>query len=254
MPKPVLLNRETNEILIRRHNDLLAAGVDDVLYFELLRDVAALKRAVNLSRAMWKTNMLRAKLMLNVEVDFDSAEEAAQVQVEHSSLLWDQIPKTLMPEFRPVNEQILETTNMVGNFRLISRLPCHKGMVLQAVDVDQKAVAVKIFEKSQTQDPGLLESIYREFRLTGEVVRHPNIAKCLDMLHSLSRVYLIMEFAGGSNIEHIISCRQEQRMTEAEVNNCRLRCTELYLPLGQKGIALFFESLSLSLHTEFSHL
>ena len=24
----------------------------------------------------------------------------------------------------------------------------------------------------QTQDPGLLESIYREFRLTGEVVRH----------------------------------------------------------------------------------
>ena len=25
----------------RRHNDLLAAGVDDVLYFELLRDVAA---------------------------------------------------------------------------------------------------------------------------------------------------------------------------------------------------------------------
>ncbi|CAE7028784.1 CIPK7 [Symbiodinium sp. CCMP2592] len=198
MPKPVLLNRETNEVLVRRHSELLSTGVDDVLYFELLRDVAALKRAINLSRAMWKTNMLRAKLMLNVEVDFDSAEEAAQVQVEHSSLLWEQIPKTLMPEFRPVNEQILETTNMVGHFRLITRLPSRKGMVLQAVDADQKAVAIKIFEKSQTQDPGLLESIYREFRLTGEVVRHPNIAKCLDMIHSLSRVYLVMEFAGGA--------------------------------------------------------
>jgi len=237
MPKPVLLNRETNEVLIRRHSELLSTGVDDVLYFELLRDVAALKRAINLSRAMWKTNMLRAKLMLNVEVDFDSAEEAAQVQVEHSSLLWEQIPKTLMPEFRPVNEQILETTNMVGHFRLITRLPSRKGMVLQAVDADQKAVAIKIFEKSQTQDPGLLESIYREFRLTGEVVRHPNIAKCLDMIHSLSRVYLVMEFAGGANIEHIISCRQEQRMNESEVNNCFEQVVRGVAHLHSKNIA-----------------
>jgi len=219
LPKPVLLTRDTNEVLLRRHSELLASGVDDVI-FEPQRDVAVLKRAINLTRAMWQTNMLRAKLMLNVEVDFDCAEEASQVQAEHAALLWEQIPKTLMPEFRPVNDQILETTNTVGNFRLISRLPSHTGTVLQAVDVYQKAIAIKVVEKSQTQDPGLLESIYREFRFMGEVVRHPNIAKCLDMLHSPSRIYLVMEFAGSGNIESIIAGREEPRMNESEVNNC----------------------------------
>eukprot|EP00435_Cladocopium_sp_Y103_P050607 s1338_g15.t1 len=237
----------------RRHNELLAAGVDDIL-FEHEWDLVTLKRAVNLSRAMWEMNILRTRLMLNAEIDYDVAEDASRcqerdhmavsgltpnifVQEEHSDLLFQQIPDALMPEFRSVDRHIIETGNSVGNFRLISMLPCKKGTVLQAVDEDQQAVAIKVFNKSQVVDPGFLESIYREYRFMGEVVRHPNITKCLDMLHSNSRLFLVMEFAGSQNIEHMLRGRTQQRMNESEVNNCFEQVVRGVAHLHSKNIA-----------------
>eukprot|EP00438_Fugacium_kawagutii_P000709 Skav220050 [mRNA] locus=scaffold2981:417162:423165:- [translate_table: standard] len=225
---------------MRRHTELLAAGVDDIL-FEHEWDLVTLKRAVNLSRTMWEMNVLRTRLMLNAEIDYDE---------EHSDLLFQQIPDALMPEFRPVDRQIVETGNSVGNFRLISMLPCKKGTVLQAVDEDQQAVAIKVFNKSQVVDPGILESIYREYRFMGEVVRHPNITKCLEMLHSNSRLFLVMEFAGSlsgtahaqqaagcQNIEHMLRGRMQQRMNESEVNNCFEQVVRGVAHLHSKNIA-----------------
>lgn len=236
LPKLTQLNRETNQIVMRRHNELLAAGVDDIL-FEHEWDLATLKRAVNLSRAMWEMNVLRTRLMLNAEIDYDVAEEAVRCQEEHADLLFQQIPDALMPEFRPVDRHIIETGNSVGNFRLISMLPCKKGTVLQAVDEDQQAVAIKVFNKSQVVDPGVLESIYREYRFMGEVVRHPNITKCIEMLHSNSRLFLVMEFAGSQNIEHMLRGRTQQRMNESEVNNCFEQVVRGVAHLHSKNIA-----------------
>lgn len=235
LPKLTQLNRETNQIVLRRHNELLAAGVDDVL-FEHEWDLVTLKRAVNLSRAMWEMNILRTRLMLNAEIDYDVAEDASRCQEEHSDLLF-QIPDALMPEFRSVDRHIIETGNSVGNFRLISMLSCKKGTVLQAVDEDQQAVAIKVFNKSQMVDPGVLESIYREYRFMGEVVRHPNITKCLEMLHSNSRLFLVMEFAGSQNIEHMLRGRTQQRMNESEVNNCFEQVVRGVAHLHSKNIA-----------------
>ena len=50
--------------------------------------------------------------------------------------------------------------------------------------------------------------------------RHPNITKIFDMIHSDSRLFLVMDFAGRQNIEHMLRGRQEQRLNEIEVNNC----------------------------------
>ena len=75
------------------------------------------------------------------------------------------------------------------------------------MDEEQKAVAIKVFNKSQV-DPSKLEAIYREYRFMGEVVRHPNITKIFDMLHSDSRLFLVMDFAGRQNIEHMLRGRE----------------------------------------------
>ena len=195
LPKVAQLQKETNQLLLRRQTQLLTAGVDDVLFeqlgfarllirwtrfvwfciFSLLYrlflklfflclvilkprqewDLASLKRAINLSRAMWEVNVLRTRLMLNAEIDYDVAEEASRCQEEHSELFFQQIPEALMPEFRPMDRQILETGNSVGNFRLVCRLPSKTGTVLQAADEEQQAVAIKVFNKSQVMDPGL---------------------------------------------------------------------------------------------------
>ncbi|CAJ1366411.1 unnamed protein product [Effrenium voratum] len=231
---------------------MLAAGVDDVL-FEPDRDPAAgaplfgnrdmrhlagsLKRAIHLARAMWETNILRSKLMLNAEIEYDVAEEASRCQEEHADLLWQQIPGTLMPEFRQLDKQILETGNSVGSYRLICKLPSKKGTVLQAVDEEHQAVAIKVFDKSQVEDPSSLESIYREYRFMGEVVRHPNITKCLEKLHSSSRIFLVMEFAGSPNVEQMLLGRPGQRMDESEVNNCFEQVVRGVAHLHSKNIA-----------------
>lgn len=237
LPKEMTqLNMETNQVVLRRHGQLLQAGVDDVL-FEPEWDLVSLKRAIHLSRSMWEVNVLRTRLMLNAEIDYDVAEEASRCQEEHAELFFQQIPEALMPEFRPVDRQIIETGNSVGNFRLTCRLPCKKGTVLQASDEEQQAVAIKVFNKSQVMDPGMLEAIYREYRFMGEVVRHPNIAKCLEMLHSNSRLFLVMEFAGSRNVEHMLRGREPQRMNDSEVNNCFEQVARGVAHLHSKNIA-----------------
>ena len=71
----------------------------------------------------------------------------------------------------------------------------------------------------------------------GEVVRHPNIAKCLEMLHSNSRLFLVMEFAGSQNVEHMLMMRQPQRMSDSEVNNCFEQVARGVAHLHSKNIA-----------------
>lgn len=236
LPPGMQLSPETNDMLLKRYDEMLVAGADDVI-FEPEQDVGSLKRAVSTSRAIWEMSVARAQLMANAELNTELVQEAGKLQEESKSLFWEEIPQIMMPHFRTVDTGLLETGYSVGQFRLISKLPAVKGCVLQAVDDDHRSVAIKVLEKVAVDDPGKLETVYREYRILSEIIRHPNIARCVDMLHSENRVYLIMEFAGSENVEHLLRGRTVQRMTESEVNNTFEQVVRGVAHLHSKDIA-----------------
>lgn len=243
LPRGVQPSQQTNDVILKRHDDLLATGADEVL-LEPVRDAISLKQDILLARKTWETNLLRMKLMLDSELDWATCDEAGHCEVEHQNLFWNHVPKTFMPHFPPVDKNFIETEFSVGKYRLILRLPTVKGTVLQAVDDQHKAVAIKLFEKKAVDEPGALEAIYREFRLLSEIIRHPNIARCVEMVNSPSRIYLVFEYAGAQNLYQILKDRHGQRMNESEASNCFEQVVRGVAHLHSKEIA----HRSISLH------
>eukprot|EP00931_Biecheleriopsis_adriatica_P078353 TRINITY_DN51801_c0_g1_i1.p1 TRINITY_DN51801_c0_g1~~TRINITY_DN51801_c0_g1_i1.p1 ORF type:complete len:576 (-),score=137.05 TRINITY_DN51801_c0_g1_i1:41-1741(-) len=237
LPNGVMPEHEVNDIIIRRHDAFLESGIDDVLFEPEREDVASLKRSIILARSIWEANVVRMKLMLEAELDCEMAKQAGRLEKEHTSMLWEDIPKTLMPHFPPIDENILETGFTVGKYRLIRRMPTNKGTVLEAINEENRSSVVKVIEKSSMDGPGHLEVVHREFRLLSEIIRHPNIVRCSELVHSPSRMYLVFEFAGGQNVETMLKARSQQRMSQVEVNNCFEQVVRGVAHLHAKDIA-----------------
>jgi serine/threonine protein kinase len=125
-----------------------------------------------------------------------------------------------MPHFKLVDVNLVETGHTVDMYRLVRRLETVNGTVLQASDEKSRPVAIKVIDKSKVSTPGELEGIYREFRFLSEIIKHPNVTSCVNMLHSMTRVYLIFEYAGNHNIAELLSQRPGQRLEEEEALQC----------------------------------
>jgi serine/threonine protein kinase len=125
-----------------------------------------------------------------------------------------------MPSFPKSDSSIADRGNVIGNYRLVKRFHTRNGTVLQGVETETKrSVAIKVIDKEQVSDPGELECIYRDYRFTSSVMRHPNVAACLELLHSQCRVYLVFEDAGNSNLHQILSERPNHCLREEEALN-----------------------------------
>mmetsp|Transcript_50653 Transcript_50653/g.147348 ORF Transcript_50653/g.147348 Transcript_50653/m.147348 type:complete len:491 (-) Transcript_50653:202-1674(-) len=219
MPEGLVPSRSTCEIIMKRHDAMLATGVDDV-FMDPPTDAAVFRRTINLARATWELNVRRMQLMLDAEPDPVSPKAMQALMAQHSRLLWESIPRVLMPHFAPADPHLSETSSQVGQFKLLRRFETCSGTVLQASDEFNNPVAIKVIDKAQVCTPGELEGVYREFRFLSEFVAHPNVVKCLGMLHSHARVFLILEFAGNQNLMQVLSPRPAQRLDEDVALNC----------------------------------
>lgn len=219
MPDGEAASRKNSVLIMKRHDAMLATGVDDV-FMDPGSDPAALRRTINMARATWELNVRRMQLMLDAEPDPVSPECMRALQTQHQRLLWESIPRVLMPHFAPLDRHLPETGQCVGNYRLMRRFQTVSGTVLQATDQFNNSAAIKVIDKAKVCTPGELEGLYREFRFLSEFVSHPNVAKCLGMMHSPARVYLILEFAGNQNLAHILAARPGQRFDEADSEDC----------------------------------
>merc|ERR1712080_233922 len=99
------------------------------------------------------------------------------------------------------------------------KFEAERGLVLQVVDPDENSFAIKVIEKNTVTTPSDLEGIYREYRFLTEIMRHPHIIRCLGMLHSISRVYLIFEFAGNQNLKCLLTSQPGQRVDVEDALN-----------------------------------
>lgn len=215
LPEGTVPSRQNSQLIMRRHDAMLATGVDDV-FMDPDSEPSALRRTINLARATWELNVQRMQLMLDAEPDPVTPESMRVLQTQHQRLLWESIPRVLMPHFAPLDRNLVETGDTVGNYRLSGRFETVSGTVLQAVDDRGSPAAIKVIDKVKVCTPGELEGLYREFRFLCELIKHPNITKCLGMLHSTARVYLIMEFAGSQNLAQALAPRPGQRFEQME--------------------------------------
>jgi len=205
--------------IMMRHDAMLASGVDGVF---LNPECAALplRQTIRQARSAWSLNAQRMLLMLEAEPPPVSDEDMRSLKIRHNKLLWDSIPRALMPRFPLVDRNLVETGNAIDRYSLVRMLDTVQGTVLQAVDASQKTYAIKVIDKSSTNTPGALEGIYREFRFTIEILHHPNVVRCFEMLHSSLRIYLVFDFAGPHNFAEVVGSRPGQRMEEEEALQC----------------------------------
>jgi len=213
------LDQETNDVIMRRYDALVAMGVDEVL-LDPKPEPASLRRVVSISRAVWELNARRMQLMLDAEPENATEDEVESLQARHRRLLWEGIPPVLMPHFAKLDRNLTETSHTLDQYRLVRRLDTKGGNVLLAVGERNATRIIKVIDKDKLMTPGELEGIYREFRFLSEIVRHPNVVRCLGMLHSPSRVYLIFEYAGNQNLSQLLVASPGQRLDEVEALEC----------------------------------
>lgn len=219
LPESVVPSRESSELIIRRYEAMLATGVDDV-FLNPARDAESLRLAINLARATWELNVRRMQLMLDSEPDPVTPKAMRVIQSQHQRMLWECIPAVLMPRFAQLDRHLPESGHVVGDYRFVRRFATVTGTVLQAVDPFNQPVVIKVIDKANVCTPGELEGLYREFRFTSELIKHPNVTRCLGMMHSLSCVYLVFDFAGTQNMMQVASARPGQRVSEKEALDC----------------------------------
>jgi len=193
-------DRLGNAAVMRRMTNILDIGVDDVLT-DPPRDADALQQAIAVARMTAEVNRHRTR----------------QIWEKHQSLLWNAFPQALLPRMRPVDEHMSETSSRVGTFQLVRKLATVRGTVFQALGTqDGSHVAIKVMAKSDIIHACELEGIYREYVFLTRTLKHRNIARGLDLLHSSSKLYFLTEFCGQLNLAQELAGRPEQRFAEAD--------------------------------------
>jgi len=243
-PPGMELTQEENNRTFVRYERLLSIGVEDVL-IDSPSDPGQLLASMRLSQSVMDLNTHRMEMMLSTEPEPVTEEELERQKSRHRHLLWESVPRALMPCFPPVNATIAEGPKTVGRYRLVSRLESTSGRVLLAASEDQgrwEAYAIKVIEKDSVKVIGELECVYREYRFLSAIVQHPHVARCLEMLHSPARIHLVFELAGSINVGQALNPRPGQRFSEKESLDI----------LGQTGSAVgYCHSLNIS-HRELS--
>merc|ERR1719210_2069299 len=145
----------------------------------------ALKQTIEVARMNWAYNTQRISSYLAAEPPPVNPDYLRQLSLKHNKLLWENIPRALLRNFAAIDKNIQETSHVVGNYQLVKAFDTMQGTVLQALNQkNQICCAIKVFEKSDIYTCNELEGIYREYCFLALKLEHPNIVKCLHMMHT----------------------------------------------------------------------
>merc|ERR1719221_2201532 len=112
-------------------------------------DMQNILRSVKIARAHWELNVQRMHLMLDEEPEPPDPDAVQELRRIKDRLLWDSIPRQLMPRFKPIDRQLVETANTIGSYRLVRFFDCMEGSVLQSLGPDKQKFAIKVIDKSK---------------------------------------------------------------------------------------------------------
>jgi hypothetical protein len=209
---------EYMQVLMARHDAILKFGVQAVI-MNPAQDPVRLRRMIELESTWFQAQAARANQMLQEEGP--SQDEMEALLKRHHGIMWEAVPKALMPLFPPVNKELLERKDMVGIYKLLSRYKAANADVLLGKNAENdQQVVVKAVDKSKRLMTVDLEQIYREFRFLSERLRHPHIIRLLDFLHSPTRVYFVYEFGGMANLRQALENQPGYRLEDLDVLEC----------------------------------
>jgi len=216
LPTDLQLTQEENNRIFVRYHRLLELGVDEVM-FDAPRDPRELGNRMRLSQRVLDLNVRRMESMLEVEGEPVTSDDLVRRRSFHRHLLWESIPRALMPDFPAVDMNLAEGPHNVDRYRLIRRLDSTSGkVVLAVVEENWKAYAIKVTTKDTVRVVGDLECIYREFRFVSSIIQHPHVVRCVEMLHSPSRLHMVFDLAGNMNLAQMLDSCPGQRASERE--------------------------------------
>lgn len=211
---------QTNDALLRRHEAMLAAMPHAVLV-NPPTDPGSLCDVVEIQCAVDEQSERRMQGALDAEVPAVSQEEIQTLRQEQERLLWNEIPSVLMQQLPHANPNLEEGLNSVSDLAFLRRLAARQGAVYEAARAgSEERFAVKVIEKEAVTSPGVLEGHYRELILLSRTLDHPNISKCLEVLHSQTRLYYVFRFAGPKNLAQVLENRPGFLLPTPEVMHC----------------------------------
>ncbi|CAK0796399.1 unnamed protein product [Prorocentrum cordatum] len=215
---PGEMSREYVQTVMTRHDALLAIGANAVL-LDPGDTPDGLLRSLDQEKAWFEANARRAKSM----IDFND-EHFQSILDYHHELLWENVPKALMPKFDPIDPNLVETANRVGDYQMTNRFHARSGKdILLADGSGFEKVVLKVYDKSDHVSAGDLERIHRELRFLRDVLRHPHVVRCTRMCHSFSRVYLVLGFGGTQNMHQRLLDQPGYRLDLEDAVDCTMQ-------------------------------
>jgi len=105
-----------------------------------------------------------------------------------------------------MDEPSAARAQMIGNYRVIRSIgsgsTC-KVVLAEAVDTGQLVAIKRIKIASLTEHPGLRDKLMREISLM-RLCNHPHLLKFVEAFQSLRHMYLILEYAPGGELFHLL--------------------------------------------------
>ncbi len=77
------------------------------------------------------------------------------------------------------------------------------GIVYKGEAPDGRIVAIKVMSEKQAKKPHLVKRFLREFKIC-QLLEHPNIARAIGAAREGDRIYFVMEFVPGKNLDDMI--------------------------------------------------
>jgi serine/threonine protein kinase len=216
------VTRENMDAIMARHERmmaLLSEGAADVIMSPDL-DPDVLRKTFALARSTWEIRSSLASEEDDPEATPISMDDLEGLWTKHHNLLWESIPKTLMPQLRPEKKDLTETDSHIGQYQIVGSMPTVTGIVKEIVNSDGEKLVVKVIDKGRIVTPSELEGIYREYRFLSTLLKHPNVVQCMDFFHSPSFAYLLFEYAGSRNLEHLLLSLQLKRLEAGQAWSC----------------------------------
>jgi len=219
---------QKNEMLLRRHEAMLSTAPHGVLLNPPL-EPSALQDAIQIQFAVEEQNERRMEGALDAAVPAISQEEIANLRQEQERILWNEIPSVFMLQLPHANPNLQEGIDRVEDITFLRRLAGRAGIVYEASRMGtQERFALKVIEKDSVTSPGMLEGHYRELILLSRTLDHEHICKCVEVLHSPTRLYYVLRFAGNRNLAQVLESRTDWRLPETEAVECFSQlCTAL---------------------------
>jgi len=184
-------------------------------------DPRALRQGVDLVCMSWDINAQRERLILQAEPKEMSDQEVKNIEQRHRRLLWEIIPKATMPSLPQADAGLLETGSAIGVYRILSHMATSgKRLMLKVETQEHDPRVLKVYEKQSVMMPGDIESICRESTILKTVLDHPNIIKCYEVMHSNTRLYLVLNNAGPMNLLDLLSKSPKQHLNESSALHC----------------------------------